>query len=370
MTRGVAGVRCARHWSRAVAMCVLSASVACDAGSDDTPPEAAQRPQAPAAAPVRNWTVDTVNAPRFRAYGWATDTLWGIARGRLAGFADSTLTLSNDTVWGVWTAPGHALVAWTNASGAYVRTANGSRRVLTPSDTPPGSDFSPELAWDGTRAVLTWTSEAAPGLSLLSADGATFTHRLLDSRASAGSFASMPALWLDDGRVLMTVVSHRARSGESMPSEGGRRANLGILDIAGDSISIVTDVPDGTFLHPEGLLHADTVLVAVREGNAHAGHHVVYDVRTWTQRPRLDAPGRATACSGYIALLRLASDPASGGELVWDGELHTPDRRVSPLGRYSGFDVRMLWDAACARLAIAQESESRGYVTVVVRQVP
>jgi hypothetical protein len=155
-----------------------------------------------------------------------------------------------------------------------------------------------------------------------------------------------------------------------MPSEGGRRANLGILDIAADTIRLITDVPDGTFLRLEGMLHPDTVLVAVRQGNAPANRHVTYDTRTWTQRPRLDAPGRAAPCGGHIGLLRAASDPAAGGELVWDAELHVARGGVTALGRYTGFDVRLLWDEHCRRLVIAQESESNGYLTVVVKQVP
>jgi hypothetical protein len=370
MRNGLAGEYTVYKERIAIAGCaiILLAAACAD------PPESQQTSPAPpdttrVAALPTEWEIDTLDAPRFRAYGWGRDTLWGIGRGRLAFVADSSLTLLADTVWGVWTTPGHDMVAWTNEGGVFMRTSAGRRQLLGRTDTPPDADPGPDMAWGSeTRGFLTWTSEAAPPISVIDGPPGSLRHRVLRARASPDQFATQPALWLDDARVLVAVVAHRAKSGPSMPSEGGRRANLGIIDIVKDSIAIVTDVADGTFLRPEGMLHADTVLVAVREGDVPPARHVAYDTRTWTQKARLNVAGRAAACGGHIAMLRPASDPAAGGEMSWDAEVHGPDGSVRPLGRYTGFDVRLLWDATCARLAIAQESERAGYVTVVVKQ--
>lgn len=370
MRNGLAGEHTVYKHGIGIAGCaiILLAAACAD------PPESQQTAPAPADTPrvtstPTDWAIDTLDAQRFRAYGWGRDTLWGIARGRLAFVADSSLTLLSDTIWGLWTAPGHDMVAWTNESGVFLRSSAGRRQLLGATDTPPEADPGPDMSWgSASRGFLTWTSEAAPPISVIDGTPGSLRHRVLRARASTDQFPTQPALWLDDNRVLVAVVAHRAKSGASMPSEGGRRANLGIIDIAKDSIVLVTDVADGTFLRPSGMLHSDTVLVAVRDGDAMPARHVAYDTRTWTQKPRLNAPGRAAACGGHIALLRPASDPAAGGEMSWDAELHGPDGAVKPLGRYTGFDVRLLWDATCARLAIAQESERGGYITVVVKQ--
>ena len=369
MRNGLAG-ECAVYMRRnAIAGCVLLLPVIGCADRPESPAPSAPAATADTDSIAGEWVIDTLDAPRFRAYGWAGDTLWGIARGRLAFVAGGSLAILGDTAWGVWTAAGHDMVAWSNERGVFIRNSAGSRHLLDRDDTPPGAESGPDMTWaTATRAFVTWTSEGAPPISVIDGPPDALAHRVLSARAATDQFATQPAVWLDDRRLLAPVVAHRARSGASMPSEGGRRANLGVLDVRQDSIRLVTDIPDGTFLRPEGMLHPDTVLVAVRERDAVPARHVAYDTRTWTQRPRLDVAGRAAACGGRVALLRPAPDPAAGGEMSWDAELHDASGAVRPLGRYRGFDIRILWDGPCARLAIAQESEVGGYITVVVRQ--
>src|SRR5688572_5223076 len=226
MRNDLAG-ECAVHARRsAIAGCVM---LLLAIGCTDRPE--APAPTSPDSTSSANssrpeWAIDTVDAPRFRAHGWARDTLWGIARGRLAFFADTSLTILADTVWGVWTAPGNDMVAWTSERGVFIRTSAGTMRLLGRDDAPPQGEFGPGMSWgSATRAFLTWTSEGAPPLSVIAGTPDNLTHRVLTARASPDQFVTQPALWLDDRHVLTAVVAHRARNGASMPSEGGRRAN-------------------------------------------------------------------------------------------------------------------------------------------------
>ncbi|HSJ10718.1 MAG TPA: hypothetical protein VK928_12420, partial [Longimicrobiales bacterium] len=111
-----------------------------------------------------DWTATELPAPRgFRAYGWgAGDSLWGIARGRLA-----MASLTGDTMvapaiaWGAGTAPGHDLAWWTGEDGVFERRGGRDER-LTAAAPPTAEHLGPEVLWspDGSRALLTWTAEA------------------------------------------------------------------------------------------------------------------------------------------------------------------------------------------------------------------
>jgi hypothetical protein len=318
----------------------------------------------PAPVPMQ-WTVSELAAPRgFRAFGWgAGDTLWGIARGRLAMASltgDSLVT--RITAWNAGTAPGHDLAWWNAEDGVFVRRDGQPGRVMAA--TPPSAEhLGPDVLWspDGARALLTWTAESGPIHTVIEAD----SQRILSARLTGYSLGA-GATWLDSRRVVVTATAHGPRSGQAGHREGGYRGDLAVLDVASDRAMLVTAVADGDFLVPEGLLHPDTLLVGLRRsGNAVASVHHTLHTRAWTLTLRLERTGRAAAAHGLIALL----EPAAGtGQPAWQFFLVTREGASGPLSRVQGYDVRLLWHPQNPMVAVAAESETAGGIrTIVVR---
>ena len=316
-------------------------------------------------API-DWVVDTLDLPRFRAFGWGRDTLWGIARGRLARSDLDTVDVLDPVAWGVFPKTGSNAVAWSNEQGLFVRDDGGVRQWLRPADRPSGEYTGPDVVWGpGSRALLLWVAEAGALLTVLDLDG---SHRVLAARLPPGHHPSGQAIWLDEARIALaaTAMASSRSAGPGEYRESGFRANLAILDLDADSIRLVTDVPDDTFLRPEGVLGDGSLLVAVGDRDRRDARHVRFDTRTWSERPHLDGPGRAYPCGDHIVLLRPA-DEQGAGESRWDATLHNAGGGAFPLGSYQGYDVRVLWTANCRSVVLAQESEARGLLTARVR---
>jgi hypothetical protein len=325
----------------------------------DTVRDSAAAPSAPAA-----WRVTDLALPRFRAFGWgAGDTIWGIARGRLA-----FVTTSGDTATLPWTAwdvqtgfDGH--VTWTDDEGIRQRSAAGERSILIPADASPIAEGgSPTLlhAQTANRAWVTWTGEGSVGMAVLDAG----VLRALP--AAAPGLASTGAHWVDDRRVVVGSTRWSPRSGPAAHRESGYRADLVLIDAAGDTDRTLTDARDGEFFTPEGLLAPGSLLAGIRSPSGSPGRHVTLELATGALTPTNLPPGRARAAHGVVALLRPASDPAAGGEPAWTLELFEGDVRSGPLLPLRGYDIRLLWHPSARRLIVAQDSETAGYRTWLI----
>lgn len=320
---------------------------------------------APPAAPAR-WTAIELPGPaRFRAYGWgAGDTLWGIARGRVAMASLSGDTLVQPvTAWGVGTVPGSELVWWTAADGLHVQDGAETTMAVAAADAPSPEHTGPDVLWspDGRRALLTWTAEAGPAHSVLDERG----HRQLRARLP-GHMLGANGVWLDSVRVLLPATSFRSATGAAEYRESGYRTDLAVLDVARDTAMLVVTSEDGEFLRFEGWLHPDTVLVGVRHPGT-LGPHMALDIRDWRMSVRVDDDGRAAASRGVVALLRPISGPGEGGETKWELEMIGRDGTRQIMGQFQG-EVRLLWHPTEMKLAVAQDSEApAGYRTVIVQ---
>jgi hypothetical protein len=113
--------------------------------------------------------------------------------------------------------------------------------------------------------LLSWTAEWDLHHELRREDGRLV---VLDTNLP-GYMLDAPALWLDSTRVLFTVVATGPRGGEPEYRESGWRGDLALLELhrsrgspadsAPDSFRRVTDVPDGQFLRPTGLLNGQVL---------------------------------------------------------------------------------------------------------------
>lgn len=350
----------------AAVVCMLLS--ACADQPDPAPAAAATASDTAAATPAvpDRWTVVELSGPaRFRAYGWgAGDTLWGIARGRLA-FASlrGDSLVSPDISWGVGTAPGIDLAWWTAEDGLHVRRGAESSLLVPATEAPSPEHTGPDMLWspDGQRALLTWTAEAGPAHSLVGPEG----HRQLRARIP-GHMLGAEGVWLDSTRVLLPATSFRSATGVSEYREGGYRTDLAVLDVARDTASLVVTSPDGEFLRLEGWLHPDTLLVRLTRRDA-AGGHMALDVRNWRLFERIPDDGRAAASRGVVALLRPLSGPGEGGEMKWELVMIGRDGTRQVIGEFQG-EVRLLWHPTEMKLAVSQDSETPGgYRTVIVQ---
>lgn len=341
------------------AIAALACSAPADDGSSDSPPSSDARPAA-AETPTR-WVPTRSIEDRFRAFAWgAGDTLWGIARGRLA-FApgDGSLRRHDIVAWDVHATPA-GTISWTDERGLHVRTEGRTRIV----ERPPGignEHTGPEVLWspNGRRALLTWTGEGGTRHSLLE----DHAHRILDAHVD-GYMAGAAALWLDDDRVLLHVTAHAGRSGATEYRESGYRADIALLRVQADSIRLVTSAADGEYLVIEGLLHRDTVLIGVRREDAAPVRHYALDTRAWHLTPRLDTSGAAAASTGAIAVLR--PHGAAVAEPTFQLLIIGRDSQPATVDTVSGYAVRLLWHPSRAVLAVAQESEQSGGIRTLV----
>lgn len=257
-------------------------------------------------------------------------TLWGILRGRLArlelpaGRAEAR----PHSAWSLAAAPG--VVSWRNETGTWGEREGDAPRRLAPTELMPGYEGPPDALWspDGRRAVLTWSAEWDGHHELLGEDGERSTLATFEE----GYMLDFPALWLDDRRVLFTMVAKAPRGGEPEYRESGWRGDLAVLDLANEEFRRVTDTPDSTWLRPTGLLGGR---VLVREdGPRGLGRFWLYDPGDWTREPIDLPPARAAAAGDAVVTL----EPADAGGDAWEVRLRAGGR-TTELGRAADPDL-------------------------------
>ena len=309
-------------------VCAALLAVGCG-GSDDRPRDVpAADPAATSGAPTTVGDARSVAATAelellreggFRPVAFQdTATLWGVLRGRLARLDLPTgrVEAQPHAAWSLAAGPG--VVSWRNETGTWGEREGDSPRRLAPTELMPGYEGPPDVLWspDGRRAILTWTAEWDGHHELLDADG---------SRTSLATFEDgynldFPALWLDDERVLFTLVATGPRGGEPEYREAGWRGDLAVLDLERDEFRRVTDAPDSTWLRPAGLL--DGRLLVRADGPGRLGEFWLYDPHDWSREPAALPPGRARAAGDAVVLLEPA--PAAGD--AWDARLYQNGR--------------------------------------------
>jgi hypothetical protein len=315
---------CAPVWSPLIRVAfALAMCSACterrtdsDATSDTLP---VHDSLAAANAPAIAWRIRQLeHAPaRFRPGGWSDQhLLWGILGGQPARLDVESGAIRTVPVnaWSLHTAQNVA--SWRNESGTWLLRGDGAPvRIAGPEpDSATGFDGPPTILWsdDGARALLGWHGEGGSRYEVLEQNG----DRSRVAIRIAGYSGDTPALWLDATHVLFTTVANGPLAGEPMHRESGWRGDFAVLDLAARAYSLVTHVPDGTFLRVAG--HHQTAVLVTEWDSSGVRAHWLYDPRTWQRRPTTLPKGRAFAAraGAVVVLVDSPGDSSSAGLVI------------------------------------------------------
>jgi hypothetical protein len=335
---------------------------ACDRPDVDSETGSGNGPQPPGAevdSLVWNAAVQ-IGGDGFRPSGWSGDTLWGILRGRVAFATESASGPPGATAWSL--AVGNGVVAWTDDRGMWLRRDSAAVLLVPRASAPSPEHTGPDVTWspDGRRAALAWVAESGVAIDILEGD----TLRRMEARVP-GYMTSARLQWVDERRLILSVIANAGLDGASEHRESGYRGDLAVLDVDSRSIRVITSAKDGEYYVPEGMLAPDSLLVGIRAGNGWPERHSIIVAGAWSTRRDVAVPGRAAAAHGMIALLQPSG--TAGAEPLWDLVILSRDGKSEPM-RFQGHDVRLLWHSTRAVLAVAQESETAGTRTVLIKQ--